>query len=98
MGKLSRGYCRNCEDFGPAEWDPVSHLLHLFLSLLTLGLWLPVWIWIGISGKRRCRACGSVAYSSPLDAWLHTPLGMLALAGGIVGIVVVVAIVAGSAR
>jgi hypothetical protein len=26
----------------------VSHLLHFFLSLFTLGLWIPVWILLGI--------------------------------------------------
>ena len=26
-----------------------SHLLHFFLSLFTLGLWLPVWFIIGIT-------------------------------------------------
>jgi hypothetical protein len=25
-----------------------SHLLHFFLSLITLGLWLPIWLLVGI--------------------------------------------------
>lgn len=27
---------------------PTSHLLHLILSLVTLGIWLPVWIAVAI--------------------------------------------------
>ena len=25
-----------------------SHLLHFFLSLFTLGIWIPIWIFVGI--------------------------------------------------
>lgn len=34
---------------------PVNHVLHLILSLVTLGLWIPVWIIMGLAGgERRC--------------------------------------------
>ncbi|MCM0622183.1 DUF2510 domain-containing protein [Nocardioides bruguierae] len=33
---------------------PISHVLHLLLSLLTCGLWLPVWLALAvIYGERR---------------------------------------------
>lgn len=27
---------------------PVSHVLHLLLSLITLGLWIPIWILVAL--------------------------------------------------
>ena len=33
-----------------ADYQP-QHVLHLLLSLLTLGLWLPVWALVGISHR-----------------------------------------------
>lgn len=33
---------------------PTNHLLHLILSLVTLGIWIPVWIGVAIfSGEKR---------------------------------------------
>lgn len=31
---------------------PCNHVLHLVLTLITLGLWAPVWIVVAIVGKR----------------------------------------------
>ena len=30
-----------------------QHILHLLLTVFTAGLWLPVWIFLGIRGNRR---------------------------------------------
>ena len=88
MGRLTRAYCKVCRDYRPCEWDRHSHGLHLMLSLLTLGLWVPVWLLIALSGKRRCRECGSRAYANAIEAWLLSPLGILSLcvagAGGVI--------------
>ena len=32
---------------------PVNHILHLLLSVVTLGLWLPVWLLVGIFGGEK---------------------------------------------
>lgn len=32
---------------------PVSHLFHLVASVLTMGLWLPIWGLVAISGGER---------------------------------------------
>jgi DNA-directed RNA polymerase subunit RPC12/RpoP len=51
-------YCRSKRLFtksGP------SHVLHLILSVLTVGLWLPVWVIIVVLGALtpyRCQSCG----------------------------------------
>lgn len=39
---------------------PVNHILHLLLTLLTAGLWLPVWIIVAIAG-------GEVRYMYAVD-------------------------------
>lgn len=31
---------------------PCNHALHLFLTLITLGMWSPVWVVVAIVGKR----------------------------------------------
>lgn len=33
-----------------AKGKPTSHLLHLFLAIITLGVWLIVWLVLGIGG------------------------------------------------
>ena len=33
------------------QQNEVSHLLHLFLSLITFGIWIPVWILVTISAS-----------------------------------------------
>jgi hypothetical protein len=38
---------------------PVNHVLHLLLSLVTVGLWIPVWILLTIAGgEKRKRIAG----------------------------------------
>ena len=43
-----------------------NHVLHLLLSIVTLGLWIPVWILLSIFGGEKRRAisvdeCGNVS-------------------------------------
>ena len=36
-----------------------NHVLHLLLSVFTIGIWLPVWALVGFSRERpRCAVCG----------------------------------------
>ncbi len=36
-----------------------NHILHLLLSLLSLGLWIPIWFLLAIApGAPKCTACG----------------------------------------
>jgi len=34
---------------------PTNHILHLLLSIFTLGLWIPVWIILAIVGGEKRR-------------------------------------------
>jgi hypothetical protein len=45
-----------------AERQTANHLLHVILSVLTVWLWLPVWLLLTIFSPRyRCPHCGSLA-------------------------------------
>jgi hypothetical protein len=49
------------EQFGPQAGPtpvqlvnpPTNHILHLLLSIVTAGLWIPVWIIISITNRNR---------------------------------------------
>lgn len=54
------GYCRSCKKRNVVFRPGTSHLLHLFLSIITAGIWLIVWLLSTIKvGGWRCSACGS---------------------------------------
>ncbi len=37
-----------------------SHLLHLFLTIVTVGVWLPIWILVAVIRRApQCTVCGS---------------------------------------
>lgn len=38
-----------------SEGKKANHILHLLLSIVTFGLWLPVWIIVGVNGRERRR-------------------------------------------
>src|SRR5690606_24840972 len=42
-----------------AEKNTPNHILHLLLTLVTVGFWIPVWIAAELfSGRPRCPHCG----------------------------------------
>lgn len=53
---------RNCKACGKkvlAIRPGTNHLLHFFISLFTIGFWIPVWIFTAIQiGGWRCPNCG----------------------------------------
>lgn len=53
--------CRICNAVTPHEVEKTSHILHLLLTVFTAGLWLPIWILLGLirslSSKGRCQQC-----------------------------------------
>lgn len=60
--KQTSSYCKTCGKQTLHTKQTPNHILHLLLSLVTLGLWLIVWLIIVVanSGKRpRCSVCGS---------------------------------------
>lgn len=62
MGMKQTGrYCPMCERNVLATATTPNQLLHFFLSLFNLGLWVPVWILVAVVkiGDYRCTKCGS---------------------------------------
>jgi len=62
MGKITtRRHCKTCGQKRLFEKEKQNNLLHLILSLVTVGIWLPVWILIAVLGAfkpYRCTVCG----------------------------------------
>lgn len=55
----SQMWCPRCNSHTLAQRPGASHLLHLVLTVLTVGLWLPVWILCAVRiGGWRCQQCG----------------------------------------
>jgi hypothetical protein len=54
------GYCKACgKNQRVYVENPTKHVMHGILSLLTLGLWVIVWIFAGMSQKKyACFHCG----------------------------------------
>jgi DNA-directed RNA polymerase subunit RPC12/RpoP len=52
--------CDNCGKKTMHIQPSTSHLLHLFLSVITFGFWLVVWFIIALNNKNQghCVACG----------------------------------------
>lgn len=55
----STGYCTQCNKQVLINKKGVNHILHLILTILTLGWWLIIWILLSISwGDWKCSQCG----------------------------------------
>ncbi len=53
------GFCKACKKQVAIRRPGTNHLLHLFLTLCTLGLWSIVWVFVSIKiGGWRCSQCG----------------------------------------
>ena len=56
-----RGYCPRCGHDQLFEKNHIHHGVHLFLTVITLGLWLVSWVSIAFYHKLRpwrCQQCG----------------------------------------
>lgn len=54
------GSCKQCGVARKLERKGTNHVLHLLLSIFTLGLWLIVWVGVTVKfGGWRCSQCGS---------------------------------------
>tara|TARA_R110000787_G_scaffold214407_1_gene323635 strand:- start:35 stop:295 length:261 start_codon:yes stop_codon:yes gene_type:complete len=43
-------HCGKCNKTTTYSFDEPNHILHLLLSLITAGCWVPIWLLIVISG------------------------------------------------
>ena len=58
------GYCAACNADRKVERKGVNHILHLILTIITIGFWSIIWIGVGVKfGGWRCSECGSTKVS-----------------------------------
>jgi len=56
-----RGYCPRCGHEQLFTRNKIHHGVHLFLTIITLGLWVVSWVAISIGNQIRpwrCQQCG----------------------------------------
>jgi len=59
--KQTNGHCAQCQQPRLFQKQKMNHVLHLVLTIITLGLWSIVWIILGISSSSKpmlCTVCG----------------------------------------
>lgn len=55
-------HCNHCRGKTMHLAPQTSHILHLFLSIVTVGIWIPVWFLVALlKGKPQCSVCGGQA-------------------------------------
>lgn len=87
MATVTRRYCKLCRADGPATRSHVSHLLHLVISILTFGLWIPIWILVSLSATWNCTTCGARTYAS---WWTAPNYGLAAIVAIVAAIIYVI--------
>jgi len=74
-------FCNRCGRHRLFTRPGTNHILHLLLSLVTVGLWLPIWLLCAIRvGGWRCTVCGSHPRAQFLPALVVL---LLLIVGGI---------------
>lgn len=54
------GYCKMCEAQRKVTRPKANHVLHLILTIITLGVWGFIWLGVAVQfGGWRCDTCGS---------------------------------------
>jgi hypothetical protein len=74
--KQSSAYCHVCGRQSLFQKPRINHVLHLILSIVTLGLWLFVWAILGIinaNKQPRCTTCGATPGTGPIHAAQPAP-------------------------
>ena len=61
-------FCKTCNKQVLARRKGVNHILHLILSICTIGWWIIIWILVVISniirvGEWRCSVCGKICWT-----------------------------------
>lgn len=51
--------CKNCQRHTMHLEQKPNHILHLLMSVFTIGLWVIVWLMVSIGGSApQCTVCG----------------------------------------
>lgn len=62
MSSQSMKRCKKCDRSTMHVQPSTSHLLHLILSVITFGLWIPIWLLLAAShgSQAQCSECGKM--------------------------------------
>ena len=58
-------YCGNCRDNVHYHYDPVNHLQQFVLSVVSLGLWFPLWMIAAFAPSKICDECKKPIWNDP---------------------------------
>ena len=87
-GFAAIGHCPDCNDHILFQCRRPHHLLHLALTVITQGIWLPVWLLLVLRSRQcACTRCGHLRskdrlITTPLRSRLPTAVSGLALPTG----------------
>jgi len=69
-------YCSHCRRQTAAIQSTANNVLHLLLSLITCGAWLPIWfLCVLLPGSKRCTICGSTTAGGRFVAFVLNTTG-----------------------
>jgi len=51
-------FCGRCKRDVHYHYDPVNHWKQLLMTIITLGLWFPMWLCMALSPTKLCDECG----------------------------------------
>ena len=57
--QASSMYCSHCGKNVTWHLEPMNHRPHMLLSLITVGLWLPMWFLFSLVKVKYCDLCKS---------------------------------------
>jgi len=76
--KEDEGFCLECSKMVLIKKRRVNHALHLIISLITFGLWWPVWLILTLVVNKRsvwkCSQCGTEIALSQNKEILNDPV------------------------
>lgn len=72
--KQSSAYCPVCGRQSLFQKARINHVLHLILSIITLGVWAFVWLFIGITNSARRPRCVTCGTEMPLGGSFKQPV------------------------
>lgn len=53
-----QGFCANCKKTVTYHYESLDHKKELIKTVLTAGLWLPIWLFLTVARPKICDACG----------------------------------------
>ena len=64
MSHPETAYCEQCHKEVAYHCNPVNHGKQLLISVITLGLWLPVWVCLTCCPTKLCDVCDNPLWST----------------------------------